>query len=138
MPDNPYQSPRRTAVVSSRHTWWCLAGFYTLAVIWGLRNSYFWKPSALDLLVLMAQAICLGWWAVVDAGLRGRPIPLTAHWWFFVFAPVVAPCYTIWSRGWRGILWVALHSFGWLILSALVMNFGGLILFGREWLNAAQ
>ncbi|HEX5442574.1 MAG TPA: hypothetical protein VFW87_02040 [Pirellulales bacterium] len=65
MPENPYESPRRTAIVSSRHTWWRLTGFYTLAVIVGLRNT-------------------------------------------------------------------------WLILSALVMSFGGLILYGREWLNAAQ
>lgn len=136
MAENPYESPKRAAPLNSRHTVRFLLAFYTLAVIWGLRGIYFWKPSLLDLLVPIAQATCLGW-AVVDAQLHGRPIPLTARWWFFLFALLVVPCYVIWSRGWRGMLWLGIHSLGWLAVSAIVMNFGGVMFFGAEWLKAA-
>ena len=132
MAENPYEAPKRSAPLSSRHTWMFLVCFYALAVIWGLRETFFWKPSLLDLIVPIMQAACLGWWAIVDAELRGHPIPLTARWWFFLFAPVLVPCYAIWSRGWRGILWSGVHAFGWLVLSATVMNLGGLIAFGKN------
>lgn len=138
MKENPYESPKRPAPIVSRHTWRFLVAFYALAIIWGLRNIYFWIPSALDLLIPFIQAICLGWWAVVDAGLRGHRIPLTARWWFVLFALVVVPCYVIWSRGWRGMFWLGIHGFGWLFLAAIVTNLGGLILFGGEWLNSGN
>ena len=116
-----------------QHTRYLLAGFYTLAVVWGTRNIYQNEPSALDLLVTCALAMCLAWWAVDDAHRRGAPIPVFTQSWLLMGAGIAVPIYFIWSRGWRALGWLALHTFLWLVLSAVITNAGGIILYGEKW-----
>src|SRR5438132_4247610 len=100
-----------------RHTLRFLAAFYGLALVPGIRRLYYWEPSFLDLLVPIAFVIALGWWAVVDASVRRHPIPILARPWFFLFGWLLVPGYVVWSRGWRGVLWIVLHCFGWYALA---------------------
>lgn len=119
-----------------RHTRWFLVAFCALAAAWGIRNIWFWEPSRLDLLVPIALAICLGCWAVEDARRLRHPLPVLARPWFFLLAVVVVPGYVIWSRRWRGVGWVALHTALWYALATAVMHGGGVLVFGNEWLRA--
>src|SRR4051794_29487850 len=89
--------------VSTRHTQNFFMGFYALAVIWGIRGIYQGQPSALDFLVPFSLAICLGWWAVVDARRRRKRISVSSLAWFFLLAGIVVPGYVIWTRKWRGV-----------------------------------
>jgi hypothetical protein len=111
-PNRP--EPAKSAYSSRwRHTIRFLAAFYALALVMGLRNLYYGEPSLLDLLVPIAFMLALGWWAVVDARVRGHPIPLLARPWFFLFAWFLVPAYVVWSRGWRAVGWIVLNCIGW-------------------------
>jgi hypothetical protein len=110
--------------------------YYLLAEIWGVRNIWFWESSRLDILVPVVLSVALGWWAVVDAKHRGRPIPIFAQPWFVLFAVPLVPAYMIWTRRWRGVGWLVLHAALWYALATVTMHVGGLLVFGRAWLQA--
>lgn len=120
------------AAPGSGHTLGFLVAFYTLAVMWGIRQVYYWEPSPLDFLVSVALTIALGWWAIVDAKRRQRPIPLLARPWYVLAAGVLVPVYVLSSRRWRGLGWLALHAVGWYVLATVVMSVGDRIVFGPE------
>jgi hypothetical protein len=129
-------TPRLTVASDVRHSRLLLTFYYLLAELWGIRSIWYWEPSVLDFVVPSALAVALGWWAVVDAKRRGRPIPMFAQSWFVLLAPILVPAYLVWSRRWRGVGYLALHAALWYALATVTMNFGGIILFGREWLRA--
>jgi hypothetical protein len=133
--DNPKPTLPATAG-EIRPTRRFLLAFYALAVVWGVRNIWFWMPSQLDLLVPLAMALCLTIWATIDARHHKHPIPPLSQSWFFLFAAVAVPGYVVWSRGLRGVGWVLLHFVCWYALSMAVMLGGGLIVFGGAWLRA--
>lgn len=83
----------------------------------GLPESRFHTLFALVSQTLMA-GIC-----VVDSRLRKRPIVFTAQAALFFLWPVAVPVYLIWSRGWRGILVLAV----WVAILAGTMITAGLI-----------
>lgn len=123
--------------IRARHTQYFFIGFYLLAVVWGIRGIYQTEASALDLLVPFALAVCLGWWALVDARHRRTPIPGSAKPWVFFLAGIVVPGYVVWSRGWRGLGWLVVHAFLWVALAAIAMHMGGMFVYGEEeWLRA--
>jgi len=126
------------ASVGFRHTRWLLATFYALAVAWGVRNAWFWLPSGLDLLVPVALWVALSWWAILDAKSRGYAIPVLSQQWFFLFVWILVPVYVVWSRGWRGVGYLALHSALWMAVATLTMHAVGLLAFGNEWVRAFQ
>jgi hypothetical protein len=107
-----------------------LIGFYALAAIWGILTVKPSQASILDLLFPIVFAICLGSWAVIDARRRRHPIPMSAQPWFILFAGVVVPGYVIWSRGWRGLGWLALHAFLWFLLATIIFIVGRIIVYG--------
>lgn len=109
------------AMAGTNHTRWCLATYYGLAVVWGVRSLYQERESPLDYLEPLAMTIALGSWAIVDARRRGHPIPLLSRGWFFVFAGILVPGYAIGSKGWRGAGWVIFHGIAWYVLAALTM-----------------
>ena len=122
--------------IGYRHTLWFLFAFYLLAVVWGVRNVHYWERSILDLLVPIAFNICTAFWALVDARRRGRPIPMFAQWIFLLFAGIVVPGYVIWTRGWRGLGWLALHALLSYTVVAVTMFAVGVGMYGEEWLRA--
>lgn len=119
-----------------RHTVWFLAAFYADAVAVGVHSIRPSDPSPLDLVGPVALALCLGWWAVVDARRRRHPIPASSRVWFFVFAGIVVPGYVVYSRGWRGAGWVALHGALWYAVANVVMYGGWLLIHGEAGLRA--
>jgi hypothetical protein len=136
LPGAPSTLSHAAAVGDSRHRRWFFVSFYALAVLWGIRSIYHTQPSALDLLVPIALAVCLGWWALTDARRRRHPIPRTAQPWFFLLAVPVVPGYVVWSRGWRGLGWVALHTLLWYVVATVALHLGGLMVYGEAWLRA--
>ena len=88
------------------HTFWFLVAFYVIGIAWGIRHIWFWIPSAFDFLMMVAMAICLATWAIMDAKRRKRPIPMDSQAWFLLLAGVVVTGYFIWTRGWRGVGWL--------------------------------
>jgi len=93
-----------------RYTLRLLAAYYALSACWGVvgvsREELPWVELGLN----AALALALGWWGLVDARPRRHPVPLSSRAWFVLFAPLVVPVYVIWSRGWRGALWLVLHT----------------------------
>jgi hypothetical protein len=112
-PPNQPELARSASPSGWPHTIRFLTAFYALALVRGLRNLYYGQPSLLDLLVPIAFMIALGWWALVDARVRGHPIPLLAQSWFFLFAWFLVPVYFVWSRGWPAVSWIVLNCIGW-------------------------
>jgi hypothetical protein len=110
-----------------------LVVFYGIAVIIGVRNIWQSKPLPVDLLIPLAFSFCLAVWALEDARHRKYRIPDLSKAWFFLLAIPVVPGYVIWSRGWRGLGWVSLHAFCWLLLGLVTRFIGGTIVFGDEW-----
>jgi hypothetical protein len=77
-------------------------------------------------------------WASSDARRRGRPLPLTARTWIFVFAPMAVTLYLMRTRGWRGMGLAVANWLGCLALSTIVMHLGGYLWFGDDWLAALR
>ncbi len=134
-PDEP-ATPTPPAGRASRHTLGLLVALYTLAVAWGVRSIHFWEPSRMDVVLHVAAALALGWWAIVDARGRRHPIPLLSRPWFFLGAGLLVPGYVVWTRRWKGLGWLALNGALWYAVATLVMHVGGWLVFGDEWLRA--
>jgi hypothetical protein len=126
MDENPYRAPK--TLQRAQHTFWFLIAFYALAVVAGIRGAYESESSALDVLLPIADAVCLGLWALADAKRRGHYIPTTARWLFFVLAGILVPAYVIWSRGWRGLWWVAVNFVAWVALATVMTTVGAAVL----------
>jgi hypothetical protein len=116
-----------------RHTLALLLAIYGLAVVSGVRNVWYWEWSGLDLIPPVLNGFCLTSWGLVDARLRKHPIPVVARDWFFLFSPVLVPAYVIWTRRWRGALWVILIGVSCYVLTIVIMTVGGPLMFGRAW-----
>ncbi len=113
-----------------------LAAYYASAVVWGVRSIYPHEQSALDLLVPTLLAVALGWWAIADARVRGRPMPLLAQPWFVLIAFLLVPGYVIWTRRWKGVMWLVLHSVCWYALCTAALHTAGTIVYGQQWWQA--
>jgi hypothetical protein len=117
------------------HTRLFLFFFYALAVVYGLRQMRLREPSPIDFMMQIAMPLCLATWAMQDIRHRKYRVPLLAKPWFFLFGSIVVPGYVIWSRGWRGLGWVVLHLFVWVVLAAIVGVVGGMLVYGPDWMR---
>ena len=105
-----------------RHTRWFLLAYYLLLAMWGVRSAWPTVPSRLDIMVPLALYAVASCWVIVDDRARGRAIPLLSQQWFFLAAGLLVPFYVIWSRGWRGVGYVALHGVLGCLLATVCMN----------------
>ena len=105
-----------------RHTRWFLIAYYSLFAVWGIRSAWPTVPSRLDIMVPLALYAVASWWVIADARARGRAVPLLSQQWFFLVAALLVPVYVIWSRGWRGVGYVALHVVLGYLLATICMN----------------
>jgi len=101
-----------------------------IAVLWGLRLVQHSQPSAADVFAPVAMSVVLAWWAIADSIVRQQPIPLGTRVWFVLLAGIVVPGYFIWTRGWRGVLWVALFSAAWYAACVASMVVGKMLAYG--------
>ena len=115
-------TPEAPASTGFRHTRWFLIAYYLLFAMWGIRSAWPTVPSRLDIMVPIALYAVASWWVVVDARARGRGVPLLSQQWFFLAAGLLVPVYVIWSRGWRGVGYVALHGVLGYLLATVCMN----------------
>lgn len=144
--ENPYVPPLAPSVAPStpRSRWlnptlWFLLTYYSLAVLIGINEVASAGFGATGQLLLeVALAIALGTWAILDAERRGRPIVMSAQAWFLLLAYFVVPGYVIVSRGWKGLLWVVVHTIGFVVVSSLAYNIAGLTRYGSEWLPVVE
>lgn len=116
---------------STTHTAGLLIVFYTLAIVWGVRCIRYTEQSSLDLLVPLALAVSVGVWGLVDARRLGRVIPTLAKPWFILAPGVAVLIYIVWTRRWRGVVWIALHLAVWYAIVAAVFRIGWGIIHGR-------
>lgn len=107
-----------------------------MAIVWGLRNIYYWESSQLDLLVPLILTFSLGGWAVADSKGRREPIPSLSRPWYYLMGILLVPGYVLWTRRWRGLGWLALHSVAWFLLATIAMHAGGTAVFGHAWWEA--
>jgi hypothetical protein len=91
---------------SHKHHWLFAGCMAMVALIAGARAMYPWKPSAIDGLVSLASQFTLTWWVLADARARCVDVPVLARPNIFFFAPLAAPAYVVWSRGWLGLAWL--------------------------------
>jgi hypothetical protein len=105
-----------------RHTRVFLLVYYLLFAMWGVRSAWPTVPSRLDIMVPLALYAIASCWVIVDDRARGRAIPLLSQQWFFLAAGLLVPVYVIWSRGWRGVGYVALHGVLGYLLATVCMN----------------
>ena len=96
-----------------------MVSFYLLGVMWGFRSAYYWERSLLDLLIPVATAFVMCWWAISDSIARGQPIPVLSRAWFLFAAGILVPCYVVWTRGWPGVGLVLFHSIAWYVVCVL-------------------
>ena len=116
--------------VDVRHTRYLLIAMYLLAVVSGVRAVYHATESKLDLLLPIVSAICLGWWALVDARRCGHSFPTLSRPWVFLFAGLVVPGYVLWSRKWRGAGWLVLHIILWYAVAIASLIGGAFMIYG--------
>lgn len=110
---------REPASRDRRHTRVFLAVLYLLAVALGIGGVARRESNGHDLLDSIVCSVGLGWWAIVDARVRGHVIPLLSKSWFLLFSFFLVPGYIVWSRGWRGAGWIVLIGATWTILAAI-------------------
>ena len=120
-------SAKKTAIAQSSprrgraHTHWFLSIFYAVAILWGVRMSIYWEPSTLDYWAGAVVTVGIGCWALLDARQRDNSIPFLCEDWFVQLGWLTGPIYLVWSRGWRGILWLVLHFIGWIVVANSMM-----------------
>ena len=115
----------------STHTLLFLVEFYLLAVVWGIHLLNQTRLALPYFAFQLVFSISLGWWAIVDARLRHHPIPLLARPWFIILAELLVPGYVVWSRGWRGALWLTVNVIMWNLTAALSFQVFVIALHGK-------
>lgn len=99
------------------HTILFLLVFYFLAMIEA--GIQLLGSNVTNTLVQLVAIVNLGLWAIEDARRRRHPIPLSTRPWIVMLSAVAVPGYVIYTRGWRGILWITFHFIGyWIVLMA--------------------
>ena len=88
-------------------------GIYALASLWGI-NSAFIENSAAGFAFTLGEGLLTSMFCALDAGQRGRPLPRSCLILFLLLWGLLAPCYLLWSRGWRGLHWSLLALAGFL------------------------
>lgn len=76
----------------------------------------------LDATSTVAIALSLGWWASLDARIRGRSLPLILQHAIVLIWPVVVPCYVLCTRRWRGLGYLLLFFVLALIIHQLTVS----------------
>jgi len=82
---------------------------YALFALRGARDATVAEPSFSDLAVALLASIAVTKCCAMDSRLIGKPLPRTARWVMFFTWPLAAPVYLVWSRGWAGLAWLAVH-----------------------------
>lgn len=100
-----------------------LMTLFALLFIAALRNAYYWQPSHLDRLLMVANMLVLAHWVVLDARERKHPIPLTCQQ-YFLFPAIASLGYVIWSRGWRGLGILAGILFVYFVIATVAAMIG--------------
>jgi hypothetical protein len=82
----------------------CFGGFVG-AIGFGSRSVHVADSSP-----MLLPGWVMGWtltlFCFVDSVTIRKPIPTFSQWVFFLSSEISMPAYLIWSRGWKGFLWV--------------------------------
>lgn len=110
----------------------CLAMFYLTMAFITYRNArlpWVGRPEwpAAEFLIHYACGLLLLAACVIDARVRRHPLTdgttLTA----FLTIPVSMAVYLIWSRGWRGILWLVVNLVVFVVVSIIAASFANAV-----------
>jgi len=84
---------------------------YALVALQGARTAVVPESGLSDLAIGLLIAIAVTKACAMDSRLIGKPLPRTARWVMFLLWPLAVPPYLVWSRGWVGLAFTALHFF---------------------------
>ena len=116
-----------------RHTWLFLAYAYGLTLLLGYLVA---APTPRFGLTLLCQFLLYASgaaWVISDARKRGKPFPAATSFWLFVIAPIATPVYVLWSRGWRGLVYVTLFLVAWWFVSYVGISLGTYATIQQPW-----
>ena len=108
----------------SRLRYACLAMFYATYGYMVYRAARFpWTGQLiwqwLDLLIFVSNGVLLMEACLIDAKVRRHPFPDGMTLIVWATSPISMAVYLIWSRGWRGILWLAFHLLLFIVVSTV-------------------
>ncbi|WP_068266955.1 hypothetical protein [Rubripirellula obstinata] len=114
---------------------WCVILLYTLAAFWGVaqiaspNNVFLYYLSAL---LFAGTATC---WASLDFRIQGRRFPGIVPLIYFLTWPAATLAYLVYTRGFRGLGYWALHALG--LVAILMFTFvpSALLLDWLGWIN---
>ena len=98
----------------SRLRYACHVMFYATYGYWAYRAARFpWMEQLLwpgmELLILVSSSVLLMGACLIDAKVRRHPLSDGMTLVASATMPISMAVYLIWSRGWRGLWWLALH-----------------------------
>jgi hypothetical protein len=97
------------------HTRRFLIVFFTIGFAIGATDPT--ENSDLEFLLSVGLAFSMAWWTITDASDRGHPFRLSIRLLVIVFGGFAAPLYVLWTRRWKGIVWIVLVALGLVIAS---------------------
>ena len=100
----------------------CLAMFYVTTAFFTYRNERLpWADltiwPAAEVLIYFSGGMSLMVACVIDAKVRRHPLSDGATLVVGITFPISMAIYLIWSRGWRGILWLVLNLFVYILVA---------------------
>ena len=109
----------------------CLAMFYVTTAFFTYRNERLaWADlpiwPAAEVLIYFSGGMSLMVACVIDAKVRRHPLSDGAKLVSFMF-PISMAFYLIWSRGWRGILWLVANLVVFVVVSIIAASFANAV-----------
>ena len=84
-------------------------------------------PPEREALYTLAFALVLTQACIVDSRIAGRPLPPTTYWLVFMLYSIAVPYCIVLARGLRGLVYVAAHLLGMLLVSIISFVVTGLL-----------
>jgi hypothetical protein len=102
---------------------------YMLSAVWGIRAVF--EPAWFEqILFSILIGIMMTEFCMVDAKIRGRPLPWSLSWLIYLSWQVFVPGYLFITRGVRKIHWVLLAMIGYIAVSWLTFYIMWFVAFG--------
>ncbi|HWB21094.1 MAG TPA: hypothetical protein VG711_12385 [Phycisphaerales bacterium] len=92
--------------------------FYMLLAMWTARYDVFLQRALVDVMLWVSIAFSAALACIADSKVRSRPMVHSAKLGLLVYWPVTVPVYLVWSRGWRGLVWIGVHLLAVMVVFA--------------------
>lgn len=127
-PEPPNQSPEKSARETERSAVCCSVqkllaiSLYVLAAISGALSVFYFENRMIDYSLSIIFAINATIWAVNDSRRRKLTFHPALQMLHLLLCPVSLVVYFIYTRGVRGVGWVAVHMIGLIVLTVVAFS----------------